>query len=67
MLGANAKDLAGYQKDYSEQIGRATVLTDQGLEAMTEMAKGTTLGAEGAVRMASEMDNFGLSVMATRI
>lgn len=66
MLGANAKDLAGYQKDYSEQIGRATVLTDQGLEAMTEMAKGTTLGAEGAVRMASEMDNFGLSVMATR-
>lgn len=66
MLGANAKDLAGYQKDYSEQIGRATVLTDQGLEAMTEMAKGTTLGAEGAVRMTSEMDNFGLSVMATR-
>jgi len=65
-MGANAKDLAIYQRDYSEQTGRALVLSEKGLIAMTEMAKGTMLGADGAAQLAYEMDNFGISASGAR-
>jgi hypothetical protein len=66
LIGANAKDLAKYQQDYSEQIGRAVVLSQDGLMAMTEMAKGTMLGADGAAQLAAEMDAFGISATSAR-
>lgn len=66
ILGASAKDLAIMQRDYSEQLGRSVVLSEQGLVAMAEMAKGTTLGAEGAAQLAASMDNFGISATGAR-
>lgn len=64
--GVSAKDLAKTQQSYSEEIGRSVLLTKEGHIAMSEMAKGTGLGIEGASAMASEMDKFGLSVTASR-
>jgi hypothetical protein len=66
ILGVSAKDLAEIQKDYSEDIGRSVVLSQQGLEAMAEMAKGTTLNAEGAAQLAANMENFGISAEGAR-
>ena len=65
-LGVNAKELVKYQQDYSEQIGRTVILSQDGLTAMAEMAKGTMLGADGAAQMTSGMDGFGLSVTSAR-
>jgi hypothetical protein len=66
ILGSSAADLAKMQANYSESIGRMVVLSQQGLIAMSEMAEGTTLGAEGAAQMASSMDMFGISVVGAR-
>jgi hypothetical protein len=66
LIGANAKELAKYQQDYSEQIGRTVVLSQDGLIAMAEMAKGTMLGADGAAQLAAEMDAFGISTTSAR-
>lgn len=65
-LGVDTSALAKMQGDYSEGIGRSVQLTEEGLVAMGELAKGTTLGAEGAAAMAVEMDKFGISVTGTR-
>ena len=65
-LGINLQDLAKMQADYSEELGRTVVLSDEGLKAMTQLAKGTTLGAEGAAAMAASMDTIGYSAERTR-
>jgi len=65
-LGVDTSALAKMQGDYSEGIGRSVQLTEQGLIAMAELAKGTTLGAEGATQLAVEMDKFGISVVGTK-
>ena len=64
-LGVSAGDLAKMQGAYSEQIGRSVVLTEQGLVAMAEMAKGTMLGVEGTAEMVANLDNFGISALGT--
>ena len=64
--GIQTKDLAKAQQSYSEEIGRSVILSEEGLVAIGEMAKGTGLGAEGAAMMASEMDKFGMSVTGSR-
>ena len=65
-MGIQTKDLAKAQQSYSEEIGRSVILSEEGLVAMGEMAKGTGLGADGAAMMASEMDKFGMSVTGSR-
>lgn len=65
-LGVSAADLAKMQGSYSEQIGRSVILSQQGLEAMAEMSKGTMLGADGAAEMAANMDSFGISAIGTK-
>lgn len=65
-LGVDTSELAKMQGVYSENIGRATQLTEKGLIAMSELAKGTILGAEGAASMTAEMDKFAISVTGTR-
>ena len=64
-LGVSAGDLAKMQGAYSNQIGRSVQLSEQGLVAMAEMAKGTMLGADGAAEMVANMDNFGISAIGT--
>jgi len=65
MMGVNLKQLAKMQGDYSDGIGRATILTEGGAVAMAEMAAGTGLGEQFAVEMAVAMDNFGAGAEAS--
>lgn len=65
-LGFGISDIAKSQAAYSEEIGRSSMLTELGMKAMAEMAKGTTLGVEGAAAMAADMERFGVSVEGSR-
>lgn len=61
LIGVGVEDLAKMQSVYSDEIGRAVILTEIQLTAMANMAKGTMLGAEGAANLASNMDLFGIN------
>jgi hypothetical protein len=61
-MGVGTKDLAKLQGTYSDNIGRSVQLSDQQMESMAELAKGTTLGIEGAAEFAGEMEHFNISV-----
>lgn len=65
-LGISIQDLAKMQADYSNEIGRSIQLSDEGNQAMAELAKGTALGSEGAAQMAADMDMVGKSAGTTR-
>lgn len=65
MMGVGLEDLAKMQSSYSEELGRTVILNQQGLEAMAAMSKATGLGAEGAAKMAADMENQGLSAEKT--
>jgi hypothetical protein len=65
-LGIGSKELAKIQGVYSENVGRTLVLNQENLEAIAQMAAGTTLGAEGAAELAANMENFGISATASR-
>lgn len=60
-IGVNTKDLAQLQGRYSDNIGRSVQLSGEQLEAMSQLAKGTVLGVEGAGEFAAEMENFNIS------
>ena len=66
MFGAGIEELAKYQAEYSEELGRSVMLGEKGLGAIAEMAKGTTLGAEGAAKMAADFELQGISAERTR-
>ena len=66
ILGASAADLAKMQANYSEELGRMVVLSEEGNVAMAQMAKGTMLGEEGAAAMAASMDTFAISATGAR-
>lgn len=65
-IGVDTKMLAEMQASYSEGVGRSVQLNEENLKAMAELAKGTILGAEGAARLASDMEVFNLSVVSSR-
>jgi hypothetical protein len=64
-LGIGVQELAKMQSDYSEEIGRSVMLNESGLKAMSAMAAATGLGAEGAAKMAADMEQQGLSAERT--
>jgi hypothetical protein len=64
--GAGAKDIAKMQEGYADELGRTVAFGNEGAEAMVLMARGTSLGFEGAVAMVSEMDKFGLSATGAK-
>jgi hypothetical protein len=66
MFGSGIEELAQYQAEYSEELGRSVMLGQGGLQAIAEMAKGTLLGAEGAAKMAAEFELQGVSAERTR-
>lgn len=65
-LGVGIEDLAKMQAEYSEDLGRTVVFSQQANMAMAELAKGTILGADGATKLATEMDNVGFGAESTR-
>lgn len=60
-IGVSTKDLAELQGTYSDSIGRSVQLSEDQLMAMSELAKGTMLGVEGAAEFAANMESFGIS------
>jgi len=66
MMGANVSDLAELQAGFSEGIGRATRLTEDGAIAMAALSEGTVLGKEGAIELTTQMDKFNISAEATK-
>lgn len=64
-LGVDAKELAGMYGSYVDNVGRLIPLTEKAAYALSEMAQGTSLGAEGAAQMASSMEVFGMSIEST--
>ena len=65
-MGLNVKDLAKMQASYSSELGRSVMLSQDGFEAMSQMASGTILGSDGAAALAAEMDRFNISVTKSR-
>lgn len=65
-IGVDTKQLAQIQGSYSEQVGRSVQLTQEGLEAMAELSKGTILGADGAAELAANMESFGINAVGTK-
>lgn len=65
-MGVGIEELAKYQSDYSEALGRTVMLNKEGLKAMADMAAATALGAEGAVALAADFEQVGLSAERTR-
>lgn len=65
-LGVGVSDLAKGAAGYSDELGRSVMLSEAGYKAMAEMARGTTLGMQGAAQMAGDMDRFGLSAEMSR-
>jgi hypothetical protein len=64
-LGMDAKDLATTYGSYVDNVGRLIPLTEKAAYALSEMAQGTSLGADGAAQMASSMEVFGMSIEGT--
>jgi len=63
--GMGVQELAKLQSSYSEELGRTVMLGDAGLKSMSALAAATSLGVEGAAKLAGEMDNQGLSAERT--
>jgi hypothetical protein len=60
-IGVGVEDLVKAQAGYTDEIGRSVMLTENGLIAVSKLGIATGIGADGAARMAGEMENFGFS------
>ncbi|HWY36769.1 MAG TPA: hypothetical protein VNX68_19140, partial [Nitrosopumilaceae archaeon] len=60
--GITVKDLTVMQSKYSEITGRNVLLNKKNYENISAIAKGTSLGVEGASEMAGNFENMGISV-----
>jgi hypothetical protein len=64
-IGVSLQDIARIQSDYSEELGRSVQMNEKSLVAMGQLSKFADLGAEGAARMAADMDKQGISAEKT--
>lgn len=64
-FGIGMKELAELQSSFSQEIGRSVLLNKENLVAMGQIATATGLGAEGAAKMASDMELMGYSAKRT--
>jgi hypothetical protein len=65
MIGVNAADLAKMQKTYADETGRALILSKENLIAVSNLAKGTLLGAEGASKIVGAFELIGYGARDT--
>jgi hypothetical protein len=65
MIGVNAADLAKMQKSYADETGRALILSKENLIAVSDLAKGTLLGAEGASKIVGAFELIGYGAKDT--
>lgn len=65
-FGVGIKELAEIQSQYSQNIGRNVSMGKKDLEALAEIAKGTSLGAEATTKMAADFEAQGVSALKTK-
>jgi hypothetical protein len=65
-FGVGIKELAEIQSQYSDNIGRNVSMGQKDLEALAEIAKGTSLGAEATAQMAADFEAQGISALKTK-
>jgi hypothetical protein len=65
-FGVGIKELAEIQSQYSQNIGRNVSMGQKDLEALAEIAKGTSLGAEATAQMAADFEAQGVSALKTK-
>jgi hypothetical protein len=65
-FGVGMKELAELQSNFSQELGRSVLLNKENLIAIGEIAAATGLGAEGAAKMAADMELQGYSAERTR-
>ena len=65
IFGADIKELAEIQGTFSDELGRAALLSAQALESVAAIGRGTGIGAEGAARMAADFEKQGMSAERT--
>jgi hypothetical protein len=60
-LGATLADIQTIQEGFANETGRARVLSDEMLKSVLEIGKGTGLGVEQAMQLASQFELMGLN------
>jgi len=65
-LGNSFKDLAEIQGSYTEEMGNAVLLSEQNLNYLTQVGKGTAMGTVEAGKMAAKFNLIGKSVRGVR-
>lgn len=66
IIGVGVSELAKYQAEYSEGIGRAIQLSEQELISISEMGKGTGIGVSNMNEMVVSLDKFGVGINKAR-
>ena len=64
-FGVDIEQIAKIQGTYSDEIGRAVMLTAKGAKGLGAMSVATGLGAEGAGKLAGELDTVGFNAERT--
>ncbi|NJO61972.1 MAG: hypothetical protein HC836_28135 [Richelia sp. RM2_1_2] len=64
-LGLGLSDLGEIQSAYADETGRQTLLYKESAVAIGQIAKGTTLGAEGAAKLAGQLELMGYNAENT--
>ena len=64
-LGASVADLANIQRQFANETGRARALSEDSLEAITLIGKGTGLNIELAAQLAGQFELMGLNARST--
>lgn len=67
MIGVKTEDLVKMQAKYSDETGRAVVLSKDNLVTLGEMAVATGMGVDEAAGFTSNMDLFGLSIKSSSL
>jgi len=65
-MGIDTAGLAAIQNTYSDELGRAVVLSGKSLIAISEISAGTGLSVENAAAFAAGMDSVGISAERSR-
>ena len=67
IIGVDVEQLVKMQSSYTDEIGRSVMLSKSGLISLSRMGVATGIGAEGAAKMAAEMELFGYGAESTAL
>ncbi len=65
-LGVSFQELTDIQRNYTDQVQTAQVLSEKSLEAILEIGRGTKMGTNEAAKMAGKFSQMGRSIESTK-